>query len=91
MISWAAVPISLWTRMAAPVAAEAAAMASRRRRSPREMWWYEAPPLMAPARAGSRGSDGSSQSAGCMPSVRSAKTRAASVSTLARWTQWPSG
>ncbi len=49
-MSWADVPISVWTRIAAPVAAEAPAMASRRRRSAGVMWWYEAPPLIAPAR-----------------------------------------
>ena len=66
-------------------------MASRRRRSLREMRWYEAPPLIAPARAGSRGSDGSFQSAGCMPVVRSVTILSASVSTVASWTQCPAG
>ena len=66
-------------------------MASRRVRSLRVIRWYEAPPLIAPARAGSSGSPGSVQSDGCIPSVRSVTIRSASVSTVASWTQWPSG
>ena len=70
-----AVPISVWTRTAAPVAAAAPAIASRRRCSLRVIRWYEAPPLIAPARAGSSGSPGSFQSDGCMPAVRSVTIR----------------
>ena len=66
-------------------------MASRRLCSLRVIRWYEAPPLMAPARASSSGSPGSFQSDGCMPSVRSITIRSASISTVASWTQWPIG
>ena len=90
-MSWAAVPISVWTRTAAPVAAEAAPIASSRFRSERVIRWYEAPPLIAPARARSSGSPGSVQSRGCMPSRRSASTRSVSVSTVASWTHEPAG
>ena len=74
-ISWPAVPISVWTRIAAPVRRLAMATASSRRPSDALMWWYDAPALIAPARAGSSGMSGSVQSEGCIPRSRSVITR----------------